>query len=189
MNKIQLKGILKNIQPSHNIGEIEYYKANLLVTKENGKEDLLNIKFKRFSNKYNENDLVTLIGNIRTYNQKINGKNKVEVYVFTYFDQPEDESIINEVELKGTLCKSNGLRKTRVGKDVIDFIVLSNVNNLYSYIPCVAWGKEAKQISKMNLGEEISIKGQLVSREYKKMLDDKNFQIKVAHEVNISELI
>ena len=50
MNTIILSGIIKNIQFSHKIDDIEYYKANLLVTRENGKEDLINLKFKKFSN-------------------------------------------------------------------------------------------------------------------------------------------
>lgn len=189
MNKIELQGIIKNIELSHKIGDVEYYKANLLVTKENGKEDLLNLKFKRFSCNYNEGDKISLIGNIRTYSQRIEDKNKVEVYVFTYFDKPEDEHVINKAEIEGTICKSNGLRQTRYGKDVLDFILLSNINGLCSYIPCVAWGKDAKLISKMNIGDQLHIEGQLVSREYKKMLDDKNFEIKVAHEVNITNIV
>ena len=48
MNCIKLKGILKNIQPSHVIQDIEFSKANLLVTRKDGKEDYLNIRFKKF---------------------------------------------------------------------------------------------------------------------------------------------
>ena len=40
MNKIQLSGIIKDIKYSHNIQDIEYYKANLLVPRDNGKEDI-----------------------------------------------------------------------------------------------------------------------------------------------------
>lgn len=190
MNKIELQGIIKNIESSHKIGDVEYYKANLLVTKENKKEDLLNLKFKRFSCNYKENDKISLVGNVRTFSQKKeDGTNKVEVYVFTYFDLPEDESIVNEADIEGIICKSNGLRKTRNGKDVLDFILVNSMNNLNSYIPCVAWGKEAKEISKMNIGDNLHIKGQLVSREYKKMVNDKDFEIKIAHEINVNDII
>ena len=36
-----------------------------------GKEDVVDIKFKSLSNKYKENDLITLVGNLRTYSQQI----------------------------------------------------------------------------------------------------------------------
>ena len=89
MNKIELQGIIKNIQPSHILGDVEYYKANLLVSREN-KEDLLNIKFKKFSCNYKENDFISIKGNVRTFGAKQpDGKNKVDVYVFTYFDETE----------------------------------------------------------------------------------------------------
>lgn len=142
MNKIQLKGIIKNIEYSHHIQDIEFYKANLLVTRENGKEDLLNLKFKRFSNPYKEGQEVSLLGNVRTYNHIIDNRNKVDLFIFTYFDEPEDDTITNLVEIDGRICKKNELRKTSNGKDVIDFILANNLENdsqvLNCYIPCVA---------------------------------------------------
>ena len=187
MNKIQLQGILKDIEYSHTTNNIEFYKAHLLVTKENKKEDLLNIPYK-------ENDKISIIGNLRTFSEKrVDGTNKVEVYVFTYFDEPETEEI-DLVELDGRLCKSNGLRKTKNGKDVIDFILANTIKNengkdINCYIPCVAWGKQAKEIANLELNSNIEIKGQLVSREYKKNLSNNQIEIRVAHEVNINQVI
>lgn len=192
MNQIILKGFIRNIEYSHNIQDIEFYKAELVSKQDNGKENIINLKFKRFSNPYKENDEVTLIGNIRTYSQKFENKSKVEVYVFTYFDLPENEELSNEVNLDGRICKKGDLRKTQAGKDVIDFIIANNLKSenqsLNCYIPCVAWGKLAKQISKMNIGDSLQVKGQLQSREYKKKTSENDFEIKVAHELNVSEI-
>lgn len=192
MNKVVLHGIIKDIQYSHTVQDIEYDKASLIVKRDNGKEDLINLKFKKFSNPYQDGDEVSLIGNVRTYTQRVGDKSKVEIYVFTYFDIPE-EDLINNVELVGRICKSNGLRKTMAGKDVIDFILANNLvtetQSLNCYIPCVAWGKMAKDISKMNIGDELNIAGQLQSREYRKKISEEDFEIKVAHEVNINKMI
>ena len=142
MNKIILKGFLRNIQYSHNIQDIEYCKAELITKQEDGKENIINLKFKRFSNPYKDGDEISLIGNVRTYSQKLDTKNKVEVYVFTYFDLPEDESIVDQVFIDGRICKKGELRKTRSGKDVIDFILANNVKtdskSLNCYLPIVA---------------------------------------------------
>lgn len=142
MNKIILKGFLRNIQYSHNIQDIEFCKAELITKQENGKENLVNIKFKRFSNPYKDGDEVALVGNIRTYSQKLKDKNKVEVYVFTYFDEPEDTTILNQAELDGRICVKGDLRKTQSGKDVLDFILANNLKtenqSLNCYVPCVA---------------------------------------------------
>ena len=84
-------------------------------------------------------------------------------------------------------------RKTQAGKDVIDFIIANNLKSedqsLNCYIPCVAWGKLAKEIATKAVGDIIYVQGQLQSREYKKRLSDDNFEIKVAHELNISEIV
>ena len=193
MNKIILSGIIRNIQYSHNIQDIEYSKAELIVSQKNGKESIINLKFKRFSNPYKDGDQVYLIGNIRTYSQKLYNKNKVDVYCFTYFDSPEEDGIIDEAELDGRICKKGELRKTQSGKDVIDFIIANNLKtenqSLNCYIPCVAWGKQAKEIAKLNIGDNLHILGQLQSREYKKKTSDTDFEIRVAHELNISKII
>ena len=60
MNTIVLKGIIKNITPSHTINDVEYCKADLIVTRKNGKEDVLSIRFKKFSNPYKDNQLISL---------------------------------------------------------------------------------------------------------------------------------
>lgn len=193
MNQIILNGFIRNISYSHNINDIEFYKAELVCKQNNGKENVINLKFKRFSNPYQENQEVALIGNIRTYSQKLESKNKVEVYVFTYFDMPEDDSILNYANIDGRICKKGDLRKTRAGKDVIDFIIANNLKtenqSLNCYIPCVAWGKLAKEIAKKDIGESLAVKGQLQSREYKKKISENDFEIKVAHELNIDEII
>mgnify|MGYP003311893088 CR=1 FL=1 len=95
MNEIIVKGIIKDIQYSHNIGEIEYNKANLLVKRDDGTEDVLTVKFKKFSNKYKENDLVELRGNIRSFSCKENDKNKIE---------EEKRAFFNVIRAKGLPC-------------------------------------------------------------------------------------
>lgn len=195
MNTIILKGILKNIEYSHNINDIEYYKANLLISRANGKEDLINIKFKKFSlpsyiNQTSNNQEISLTGNIRTFSRKLDDKNKVDVYVFTYFDEPDIENINNYCEIDGRICKKNALRKTIDGKDVLDFIIANNVStnnqSLNCYIPCVAWGKCAKMLDKLQIGDNVLIRGQLQSREYKKKISENDFEIRIAHEVSVN---
>lgn len=193
MNNIKLKGILTNIEPSHVIQDIEFSKANLIVKRTDGKEDILNIRFKKFSNPYESGQEVSLSGNLRSYSSKLdNGKNKVELYVFTYFDQPDlnedDQEEINALELDGRICKIEPLRVTRNGKHNVHLIIANNLivsegsKKLNSYIPCIAWGNEAIELAKLPVNTPIQIKGELHSREYKKTLEDGNFEFRVAHE-------
>lgn len=192
MNNILLKGCLRNIQPSHKIKDIEYDQADLVVTRANGKDDIITIKFKKYSNKYKEGDLVELIGNIRSYSQKISdNKNKVSLYVFTYFDLPED-NVSNFFELDGRICKIEPLRITKDGKANIHFILANNLiieetgQKLNSYLPCIAWGSLARKIAELAVNTKILTRGEFHSREYKKILSGNEFEFRVAHELVIN---
>lgn len=99
--------------------------------------------------------MISLEGNLRSYSKKVSeDKNKVSIYVFTYFDIPEyscDEEITNLVKLDGHVCKKDVLRKTSTGKKNLHIILANNIisnNNNYklnNYIPIVFWGKLAKE--------------------------------------------
>lgn len=198
MNTIRLKGVLKNIQESHIINDIEFNKANIIVPRDDGGEDCLNIRFKKFSNPYEENQEISLSGNVRSYSSKLdNGKNKVELYVFTYFDQPDldanDQEYINYLELDGRICKLDELRTTRAGKQNLHFIIANNLlvsdgaKKLNSYVPCIAWGSLAEELAKLNVNDSVAITGKLHSREYKKTFADGTFEFRVAHEVVVED--
>ena len=173
---------------------MEYDKANIVVRNSNGKQSVLTLQFKKFSGDAKVGDFVSICGNLRSYSRKISEqKNKVNVYVFTYFDQPdsEDDEIENQVLIDGRICKIEPLRNLANGKCNIHFILANNIvqgsNKLNSYIPCIAWGKCAKEIAKLSKNDNIAIRGELRSREYKKPTDDGKFEIRVAHELVVQE--
>lgn len=191
MNEVYLRGIIKDIQPSHIIDDVRYDKASLIVRRKDGKEDVINLKFKSFSNIYKENDIIELAGNLRSYSYKVdNNKNKVSIYVFTYFNRPENlpEDVCNQVTLDGRICKLNDLRTTKNSRHNIHFIVANNLisstqeKRLNSYIPCIAWGKLAKEICKLKVNDKVKLTGEVHSREHKKLHENGEIEIRVAHE-------
>ena len=193
MNEISLRGYIKDIKPSHTIGNMEYDKA-FLVVDSNGIEDVVPLCFKHSSNKNKEGDLVELKGNLRSYSMKgADGKNKVDIYVFTYFDIPEnniinDEEINNIINIDGRICKLNDIRQHDNGSVSINFLLANNIftknsnKKLNSYIPIVCWGETARLISSLSVGTQIKVSGAFHSRTYKKYIND-NLEIRVAYEV------
>ena len=188
MNEIILSGTIKNIQHSHSIGEVEFDKAQLICTRDNGREDVINLKFKSFSNPYKNNEKISIKGNIRSYSYKTEDDgNRVMIYVFTYFDQPSEEEV-DGATIDGRICKINPLRKTKSGKQNIHFIIANNLHSqdntkrLNSYIPCIAWGSVAKKIQDLSVNTKIKLIGQLHSREHKKRMDNGELEIRLAHE-------
>ena len=195
MNFVYLKGIIKNIQYSHTIDDIVFNRAELIVKKPDGRESLLIIKFKQFTTEVKENSEIELIGNIRSYSRMDDGKHKVEIYIFTYFDEVEitTDDLTNIVKLDGKICKKDNLRTTYNGKHYIHFIVANNLEvdgaqRLNSYIPCVAWGKLAKYINEhLNVSDTVYLEGQAQSREYKKKSPD-GLELGIAHEVLVTTI-
>ena len=198
MNVIKLRRYLKNIQPSHMIGDIYYDKADLVVPRANGKEDIVSLRFKRYSNIYSEDQFVSITGNVRSYSAKVDDdKNKVSIYVFTYFDVPEDEEeTYNEeidFEIDGRICKIDPIRTTTNGRTNVHFILANNLivsggdRKLNAYLPCIAWGSLAKRISHLNVSDKIVIHGRIHSREYVHHDENGEAEIKVAHELLVTD--
>ena len=194
MNEIKLKGTIRDIQPSHIVGDVEYDKANLIVRRNDIYEDVIGLRFKKFTNTYKEDQEISLLGNVRSYSRQTeDGKNKVDIYVFTYFDVPEEELEDNRnvFNVDGRICKLDGIRTLENGKKNIHFILANNLvvgedgQKLNSYLPCIAWGNVAKQIEKLSVNTKICVHGRLQSREYRKKISDTEFELRVAHEVYV----
>ena len=197
MNQIKLKGLIRNIQPSHVIKDVEYEKADLVVKRKDNKEDVISLRFKKFSNPYKDGQEISVLGNVRSYSWQVDeNKNKVDIYVFTYFDVPEldgeDHEVTNHFEIDGRICKMEELRTTANGKQNIHFILANNVPKdkdgyrLNSYLPCIAWGSLARSLQHCNINDKLLIKGELHSREYTKKISDTEVEIRVAHELVVT---
>ena len=193
-NKIILDGVIRNIEYSHTSNGIDYDKAQLVCKRDGCPDvDLINIKFKKFTNKYKDGDYVSITGNIRSYSRKENGKNKVDIYAFTYFDKPSDVvENSNEFVLEGTICKTFDIRKSGNNSCQHQFIIANNLisrethKKLNSYLPVVSFNDNAVALSRLPVNTQLRIKGRLQSREYKKKIDN-SVEIKIAHELIVRE--
>lgn len=188
MNEIVVRGYLRDIEYSHNQGDIEYEKANLICPRTNGKEeDIISLKYKKFVNKYEEGDFIELKGNLRSYSTVQEGKNSVQIYVFTYFDSPDEISTDN-VRIDGRICSMDTLRQKRNGLNYIHFTLANNIftNNgkkLNNYIPCTAYGELAEQVAELYVNDFLDIAGEFHSHTFKKRNDNGDIEFRVAHEV------
>lgn len=198
MNEIVLKGIVRNIQPSHEVNGIEYLQAEIITQRKDGKEDSNIIKFKKHINKFKELDTAELVGSIRSYTKSMpNGKNKVYVYVFTYQDPPNQMQLesndSNHFNVDGRICKIEELRTTSVGKQNLHFTIANNIftpNNqkINNYLPVTCWGSLAKKVSEMNVNDKVMLSGELHSRTYSTIAEDGEKEFRVAHELLLTNI-
>jgi len=95
----------------------------------------------------------------------------------------------NDVELCGAICKPVIYRTTPFSREIAD--VLLAVNRRYGksdYLPCIAWGRNARFAATLEVGERIIIHGRLQSRTYQKALPDGTSEQRTAYEISCSSI-
>ena len=94
----------------------------------------------------------------------------------------------NQIYLNGFICKQPVYRETPLGREIADIIVAVNrAYNKSDYIPCIAWGRNAKFVSKLSVGDNIKVRGRIQSRAYSKKSGEVTEE-RVAYEVSISKI-
>lgn len=128
-------------------------------------------------------------GEIRSFNKhdEETGKARLTLSVFVKEIVDEmDEHDVNSVWMHGFICKKPVYRTTSQGREITD--VLIAVNRKYGksdYIPCICWGRNAKYVSDLNVGDELDIKGRFQSRTYQKRVNQDETEERVAYELSI----
>jgi primosomal replication protein N len=137
-----------------------------------------------------EGSLVTLSGQLRSYNKIIEGKSKLLLTLFVREILPNDEARNpNAIDLVGYVCKTPIYRMTPFKREICD--VLLAVNRAYNksdYLPCIAWGRNARFVKDIPVGGEVSVNGRIQSRIYQKVAPDGTSTERVAYEVSINRI-
>ena len=187
---------------SHEIYGEKFYIFDLSVPRLSGNAD--NIPITISERLLVEEDLETgknviIEGQFRSYNSYENEKNRLVLTVFAKEIKfgnedeeefkPSKENSSNEVILDGFICKKPIYRKTPFGREIAD--VLLAVNRAYNksdYIPCIAWGRNARFCENIPVGTEVRIIGRVQSRQYEKKYEDGTSEIRIAYEVSVASL-
>ncbi len=185
---------------SHEIYGESFYLFNLEIPRLSENEDIIPITI---SERLIANfDLsvgrkVVIEGQFRSYNSYENERNRLVLTVFAkdiseykeHEEEEEKEKVSNEVVLKGYICKKPIYRQTPFGREIADLLLAVNrAYNKSDYIPCIAWGRNARFCENMEIGTEVKIVGRIQSRNYDKKLDDGTIEQRVAYEVSVGSL-
>ncbi len=103
----------------------------------------------------------------------------------------EDAKAVNTIQLDGYLCKPPVYRTTPFGRKITDLMLAVKRNyNKTDYIPCVAWGINARYASNLNAGDRIKVYGRIQSREHFKRFspDSEEGVFRTTYEVSINEM-
>ena len=95
----------------------------------------------------------------------------------------------NDVYLNGYICRPPIYRTTPLGREIADILIAVNrAYNKSDYIPCIAWGRNARYAGKFKISDKVMVWGRLQSRKYQKKQEDGETTEKTAYEISISKL-
>ena len=132
---------------------------------------------------WGERILVT--GQVRSFNQVNETGRHLVISVYAESLELTDEEPDDRVTLTGTLCRDPIYRRTPLGREICDGMLA--VNRGYrrtDYLPCIFWGRTARQIAALSAGARITLTGRLQSREYSKLLPDGETVTRTAYEIS-----
>lgn len=138
--------------------------------------------------------IIEAAGQFRSYNRHEGLKNRLVLSIFVrelqfLEEEVKDQSKTNYIELDGYICKPPVYRKTPLGREIADILIA--VNRPYGksdYIPCIAWGRNARFASTFEVGGHIKVWGRVQSREYTKKINEEENEKRIAYEVSVSKI-
>ena len=133
---------------------------------------------------------ISVSGQFRSYNKLTDNHSKLMLTVFARtIDDYDEELNPNTIELDGYICKKPMYRTTPFKREICDMLLAVNrAYNKSDYIPCIAWGRNARFVNTLDVGEHIMLSGRIQSREYAKLLSDGSQETRTAYEVSVSRL-
>lgn len=188
---------------SHEVYGESFYLFNLEIPRLSGTSDLIPITVsdRLLTNTTLEiGKRIVVKGQFRSYNTYENNRNKLVLTVFAKDIMDEDENVeedaetqkeftSNEVVLNGYICKPPIYRQTPFKREIADILLAVNrAYNKSDYIPCIAWGRNARFCQNMEVGTCVRVVGRVQSRTYDKKLEDGTIEQRIAYEVSIGSL-
>lgn len=195
-NTINIIGkIISEYTFSHEVYGEGFYTFDLDISRLSKTADTLPVTIsERLMNKegLKLNSFVNINGQIRSYNNFLDKKNHLILTVFTRDIEIVPETLNknpNQAMLNGFICKPPVYRTTPFGREIADILLAVNRSyNKSDYIPCIAWGRNARFAKTLEIGNNIKLWGRMQSRTYQKKLETGEALNKTAYEVSISKM-
>ena len=193
-NKVYVMGeIVSDATFSHEVYGEGFYEFFVKVMRLSGQADILPVTLSERliqGGALCKGKTICAVGQFRSYNKIEGGKSRLMLTVFVreLLDDEQGKNP-NSVLLSGYICKPPVYRTTPFNREIAD--VLLAVNRAYNksdYIPCIAWGRNARFVKNLSVGDKIAVSGRIQSREYQKKLSETELKTMTAYEVSVSKL-
>lgn len=192
-NHVLLKGKIKELPSySHTVMGEGFFEMFVEVERLSEEVDILPVTIsERLIENFKIGDDIGIIGQFRSYNKLENGRSKLMLTIFVKeLVNPSDMSEINQIYLVGYICKEPVYRTTPFGREICDMLLAVNrAYNKSDYLPCISWGRNARFVRDLEVGEKLEVQGRIQSRKYQKHLEDGTIENKTAYEISLSSVV
>lgn len=192
-NHVLIKGKIKDLPTySHTVMGEGFFEMHIEVQRLSDEIDELPITIsERLIKNFKVGDEIGLCGQFRSYNKIEDGKSKLMLTIFVKeLLNPDEMSEVNQIYLIGYICKEPIYRTTPFGREICDCLLAVNrAYNKSDYLPCIAWGRNARFVKDLVVGEKLEVQGRIQSRKYQKRVDDSTTETKVAYEISLSSVM
>ena len=193
-NKVYIQGeIVSDAVYSHEVKGEGFYEFYVQVLRLSGQADVLPVTISERliqEGMLERGKTICALAQFRSRNKIENGKSRLilTVFVLELLEEVPDNNP-NQILLSGYICKPPLYRKTPYNREITDVLIAVNrAYNKSDYIPCIAWGRNAKFMKNLSIGTSLSLTGRIQSREYQKKISETEVENRIAYEVSISNL-
>ena len=126
-------------------------------------------------------------GQVRSFNSRGEEGRRLLISVYTEQIEVCSDPPQNDIVLTGAVCRAPAARKTPLGREICDLMLaVSRRCRRTDYIPCILWGRTAREAAELPVGTKLEIHGRLQSRIYRKVLDER-IEERVTYELSAME--
>ena len=192
-NRVYIYGeIVSDAKFSHEVYGEGFYEFFVKVMRLSGQADILPVTVSEriMTEDMKKGGHICALGQFRSYNKIEEGKSRLMLTVFVreLLDAQPDKNP-NSIVLSGYICKPPVYRTTPFSREIADLLIAVNRSyNKSDYIPAIAWGRNARFVRNLAVGDKVALSGRIQSREYQKKQPDESFITMTAYEVSISKL-
>ena len=196
-NTVEVAGeVVTEPEYSHESFGERFYIFNISVKRLSGMLDIIPVTISERAINLDEIRIgkrFKICGQFRSFNKHMENEHRLILSVFArdIMELDDNQLDVNEnyIFLDGYICKEPIYRKTPLGREIADLLVA--VNRSYGksdYIPCIAWGRNARYASGLDVGTHVKIFGRIQSREYTKRISETESEQRMAYEVSVSSI-
>lgn len=190
-NEVLLEGIPRTAPVwSHDNHGTRFFRFFLETPRLSGTPDVLPVLLpEQLADGIDPRRRIRIRGQLRSFNNRSGVGNKLVLAVYALELLEAAGEPCNEITVSGSLCKPPILRRTPLGRSICDMMLAAPRRyGRADYLPIIAWGQLALQMSQFGVGDSFTLSGRIQSRTYRKVTEN-GTEDRTAYEISMMQLL